>query len=122
MSVQISDSATRTYALAAMEDEHMTKQDTENLFALLAIYFPNNPRVRDARLKSAWHLLLEPFSAADVKKAVVECLRESSFFPDPQTVAAKCRPAAVEVNRVSDDAKILAQLQRLRQKMRGEPI
>lgn len=103
----------------------MTKQDTENLFALLAIYFPNSKNVRNARLKSAWHLLLEPYSPADVKKAVVECLRESSYFPDPQSVAQKVRARAearqlTETAPAKADVKTLEQLRKLREKMRRD--
>lgn len=68
----------------------MTKSDIDNLFALLEIYFPNSQKTRNRQIKSAWALVLEPYDPKSVKSALVEHLRESKFFPDPQAIAVKC--------------------------------
>ena len=67
----------------------MTKEDIDRLFRLLEIYFPNSPKVRNNTLKSAWLLVLEPFDPSEVKKSLVSQLRESKFFPDPQSIAVR---------------------------------
>ena len=50
----------------------MTREDTDNLFKLLAIFRPNDPRAEDTTLKSAWALVLEPYAVEDVRAAVAD--------------------------------------------------
>lgn len=83
----------------------MTREDTEKLFELLAIYFPNNQKARSKTQISAWHLLLEPYATDTVRQAVVEQLRENVNFPDPQKIAVRCEyisPREKEIDFVSD--------------------
>ena len=63
----------------------------DGLFSLLAIYFPNNPRLKDKFLKNAWHLVLEAYEPDDVKQALVSYLRENKNFPFVQEIAMRCR-------------------------------
>lgn len=83
----------------------MTRNDIENLFALLQIYFPNSGKPKDKRLKSAWLLVLEPFSPEAVKTALAEHLRESTFFPDPQAIATRCPAAPKAAASLQPDAE-----------------
>lgn len=68
----------------------MNRSNVNGLFELLRIYFPNNKKLDSETLKSAWLLLLEPYSTDIVRKAVVDALRESTNLPDPQKIAVKC--------------------------------
>ena len=70
----------------------LTREDTDNLFKLLAIYRPNDPRAEDITLRSAWALVLEPYDPADVKAAVVAYFREKKFWPDVTDIATRCPP------------------------------
>lgn len=70
----------------------LTREDTDNLFRLLAIYRPNDPRAEDITLRSAWALVLEPYDPADVKAAVVAYFREKKFWPDVTDIATRCPP------------------------------
>lgn len=86
----------------------MTRDDTEKLFELLAIYFPNNQKARSKTQISAWHLLLEPYATDTVRQAVVEQLRENVNFPDPQKIAVRCEyisPREKKIDFVSDKLK-----------------
>ena len=69
----------------------MTKEDIDNLFQLMAIYFPGDRRLCDKVLKNAWLLVLEPYEPSEVKAALASHLRESKYFPCVQDVAGKCR-------------------------------
>lgn len=69
----------------------MTANDIDRLFQLLEIYFPNTSRTKSRQLKNAWLLILEPYDPEEVKKALTEQLRENRFFPDPQSVAVRCK-------------------------------
>lgn len=74
----------------------MTLDDTKNLFEqLLSKYFQNHPKLKDPAQVTAYHEILEPYEPADVKAAVLRCLREKRYFPDPQEIASRCPvPAA----------------------------
>ena len=74
----------------------MTPDDTRNLFEqLLSKYFQGHPRLLDPAQRTAYHEILEPYRPADVKAAVLRCLREKRYFPDPQEIASRCpAPAA----------------------------
>lgn len=89
----------------------MTYTDIENLFKYLAIHFENNPKVHSKLHKNAWFELLEPFDPADVKVALLQCMREKKYFPDPQEVAVKCQiaepgikapPTPAEVEKIKE--------------------
>lgn len=73
----------------------LTKEDVDNLFELLKLYFPNTQKVHSRVLKNAWHLLLEPYGPNDVKEALTAQLRENRNFPDAQAIAVKCSAFAV---------------------------
>lgn len=68
----------------------MTFVDIENLFEYLKIHYEHNPKVNSKREKNAWFELLEPFDPADVKAAMLQCLREKPYLPHAQEVAVKC--------------------------------
>ena len=68
----------------------MTREDIDDLFELLKLYFPNSPKTRDQMLKSAWFLVLEPYGRPDVKQAILSFLRKNEHFPDPQKIACLC--------------------------------
>lgn len=72
----------------------MDKQDIADLWALLAIFRPNDPHLRDKTLRAAWALVLEPYGRDDVRKAVAEYFRESKYWPDVTDIARRCpKPA-----------------------------
>lgn len=68
----------------------MTREDTDNLFKLLAIFRPNDPRSEDTTLKSAWALVLEPYAVEDVRAAVAAYFREKKFWPDVTDISSRC--------------------------------
>ena len=70
----------------------MTREDTDNLFKLLAIFRPNDPRAEDTTLKSAWALVLEPYAVEDVRAAVAAYFREKKFWPDVTDISSRCPP------------------------------
>lgn len=69
----------------------MNRDEIDKLFELLRIYFPNDRKLKDERLKSAWLLLLEPYRPKTVRQAVVAALRENVNLPDPQKIAVRCQ-------------------------------
>lgn len=81
----------------------MDKQDIADLWALLAVFRPNDPHLRDKTLRAAWALVLEPYSRDDVRKAVAEYFREKKFWPDVTEIAGRCpqprEPEALEAMR-----------------------
>lgn len=90
----------------------MTKDDINGLFELLRIYFPNAGKTADNRLKAAWLLVLEPYEPQDVKRAVVEQLRSSPHFPDPQSIAVRCSRA--EGTQRADSERFQPSLERIK--------
>ena len=70
----------------------VTREDTDNLFKLLAIFRPNDPRAEDTTLKSAWALVLEPYAVEDVRAAVAAYFREKKFWPDVTDISSRCPP------------------------------
>ena len=70
----------------------MTRDDIEKLWALLALYRPNDRHLQDEKLKSLWLLTLEPYAPADVKAAVAGYFREKKFWPDVTDIAVGCPP------------------------------
>lgn len=80
----------------------MTRTDVDNLFELLRIYFPHAKRVDDKKLRTAWLLLLSPYSPDTVREAVVDELRNSTNFPDAQKIAVRCQAAEPTVKEKPD--------------------
>lgn len=68
----------------------MTKSETDQLFELLRLYFPNNRKIDNKKIRNAWFLLLEPYSPEEVKAALVAYLRSNRNLPDPQDIASRC--------------------------------
>lgn len=104
----------------------MTEKETDGLFALLKIYFPNARQLAQPMVKRAWYLMLAPYAYSDVKEATLSALRRKpKFFPDPQEVAALCPPLPEKNERMSrqeiaSDREDIARMQRYRQKLRLE--
>ena len=68
----------------------MTREDIENLWRLLEVFRPNDRRLKDKRLKSAWMAVLEPYKPEDVKTAVIEYFRMSGYWPDVSDISMRC--------------------------------
>lgn len=68
----------------------MTREDIENLWKLLEVFRPKDPRLKDKRLKSAWLAVLEPYKPEDVKTAVIEYFRTSGYWPDVSDISMRC--------------------------------
>ena len=68
----------------------MTREDTERLFELLAIYRPNDPHLKDRALRAVWTLTLRPYAVDDVREAVASYFREQKYWPDPTDIAKRC--------------------------------
>lgn len=72
----------------------MDRQDIADLWALLAVFRPRDPHLRDKTLRAAWAMVLEPYGRDDVRKAVAEYFRESKYWPDVTDIARRCpKPA-----------------------------
>ena len=69
----------------------MTREEMDGLWELLKIFRPNDIRLQDKKLKSAWFLVLEPYQREDVRQAVAEWFRQSKFLPDVSEIAMLCR-------------------------------
>ncbi|WP_394970211.1 hypothetical protein [Candidatus Allofournierella merdipullorum] len=72
----------------------MTREDIENLWKLLEVFRPNDRRLKDKRLKSAWLAVLEPYKPEDVKTAVIEYFRTSGYWPDVSDISMRCQQPA----------------------------
>lgn len=95
----------------------MTLEDTRNLFVqLLSKHFVNHPKLRDSEQIPRYHEVLEPYAPADVKAAVLQCLREKSFFPDPSEIAAHCPIPAVQT-RTGPSQKEIQDLRNLHREL-----
>lgn len=68
----------------------MTGQDVDRLFELLAIFRPKDKHLEDKQLRSAWLFVLKPYAPDDVREAVAEYFRESSYWPDVTDIAKRC--------------------------------
>ena len=68
----------------------MTREDIENLWKLLEVFRPKDPRLKDKRLKSAWLAVLEPYKPEDVKTVVIEYFRTSGYWPDGSDISMRC--------------------------------
>ncbi len=73
----------------------MTREETDRLFELLAIFRPGDKHLENKPLRAAWQLVLEPYQAADVKQAVAAYFRECKFWPDVTDISVRC-PSPVE--------------------------
>lgn len=58
----------------------MDQKETNQLFTLLAQFYPNK-KVNDT-LRLAWSLALKPYRYEDVKAGAIAHAREKKFFPD----------------------------------------
>lgn len=74
------------------EETMLTRKDIDDLFDLLAIFRPNDAHLADKRLRSAWLLVLSPYSRDDVREAVGAWFRKSKYWPEPAEIAALCPP------------------------------
>lgn len=68
----------------------MTGQDIDKLFELLAIFRPKDKHLEDQALRNAWLLVLKPYDPKDVREAVAQYFRESSYWPDVTDIAKRC--------------------------------
>lgn len=68
----------------------MTGQDVDRLFELLAIFRPGDKHLGDKKLRSAWLFVLKPYAVDDVRNAVADYFRESSYWPDVTDIAKRC--------------------------------
>ena len=70
----------------------MTREDMGNLWKLLGVYRPGDKHLNDKTLRSAWFLVLEPYSVDDVRSAVADYFRGCKFWPDVTDIARRCPP------------------------------
>jgi hypothetical protein len=104
----------------------MSRTDIDRLFELLKIYFPRHQNVtkENLTLRSAWFLLLEPYDPTAVKQAVVEHLRHSTNFPDPQEIAILCETNRHQKERILQEEEQtredMERMRRLLAQMQGE--
>lgn len=75
---------------SASEGENMTGKDVDNLFDLLGIFRPGDKHLLDQNLRNAWLLVLKPYAPEDVREAVAQYFRESSYWPDVTEIAKHC--------------------------------
>lgn len=68
----------------------MTGQDVDKLFELLAVFRPKDKHLEDQTLKNAWLFVLKPYDPEDVREAVAQYFRESSYWPDVTDIAKRC--------------------------------
>ncbi len=82
----------------------MTKEDTDRLFDLLALYRPGDRHLEDRQHRSLWQFTLEPYAPEDVKQAVGAYFRESKFWPDPTDITIRCpKPEQTSAKLASSD-------------------
>ena len=110
----------------------MTREDTDRLFELLAIYRPGDPRAEDKLLRSAWALVLEPYAPEDVRAAVAEYFRACKYWPDVTDIASRCpQPTAAaeperwewpgwQANGYQDEADYLQQMKAILNRIEAE--
>lgn len=68
----------------------MTGNDIDRLFELLAIFRPGDKHLEDRKLRSAWLLVLKPYSVEDVREAVASYFREKRYWPEVTEIATRC--------------------------------
>lgn len=83
----------------------LTKDDTRNLWKLLEIFRPGDKHLKNSQLLSAWALVLEPYKPEDVRSAVVQYFRTSSFWPDVTDIARLCPQPDAEERAADHSAK-----------------
>lgn len=71
----------------------------DRLFELLAIFRPGDKHLGDKTLRSAWLLVLKPYAVDDVREAVAQYFRESSYWPDVTEIAKRCPKIVPEVTK-----------------------
>lgn len=95
----------------------MTRPDIENIWKLLAIFRPGDKRIKDEKLKSAWLLVLEPYTPQEVKAAVAAYFRESGYWPDVSDIAMRCPKLAAAKEMTDTEIRIREDLERMRRYM-----
>lgn len=78
----------------------MTGQDIDRLFELLAIFRPKDKHLENQALKNAWLFVLKPYSVDDVREAVAQYFRESSYWPDVTEIAKRCPPVSAAADNI----------------------
>lgn len=101
----------------------MDSAETEKLLLLLEQCFPNGFSSKNKNKRLAVSLVLEPYSYATAKKAVLEYVRtRPEFVPTPPELAAICNcyeplqaavPAEEPVQTVTDTPQEIAKLYRM---------
>lgn len=78
----------------------MTKEDMNGIWKLLGTYRAGDKRLGDKTLLQAWYLVLEPYEAEEVRRAVADYFRERKYWPDVTDIASRCpkpaRPVAAD--------------------------
>ena len=69
----------------------MTREDTDRLFELIAVFRPADPKLKNRTLRAAWALVLEPYEVNDVRAAVADYFRTNKYFPDVTDISSRCR-------------------------------
>ena len=67
----------------------MTTQEMNEIWRLIGIYRQGDKRLQDKELLKAWYAVLQVYDVEEVKNAVVEHFRDSSFFPDVTEITAR---------------------------------
>lgn len=70
----------------------MDRRETEKLFNLFLVYWPNSEQAKSKTVMAAWALALEPFSYDDVKAATADYAAKNKFFPDVCDITGKLSP------------------------------
>ena len=67
----------------------MTTQEMNEIWRLIGFYRQGDKRFQDKELLKAWYAVLRVYDVEEVKDAVVEHFRNSSFFPDVTEITAR---------------------------------
>ncbi len=70
----------------------MTREDTDRLFELLAIYRPGDKHLENRPLRLVWAMTLAPYTPEDVREAVASYFRECKYWPDVTDISTRCPP------------------------------
>ncbi len=68
----------------------MTREETDRLFDLLALYRPGDRHLTDKQHRALWAFTLEPYSPEDVREAVRDYFQENKFWPDVTDISSRC--------------------------------
>ena len=81
----------------------MNAQEMNEVWRVIGTYRQGDRRLRDEQLLKAWYAAMRVFTADDVKAAVIQHFRTSSFFPDVSEIVARL-PRRPKNEPVSCDA------------------